>query len=157
MWVTDLRLYLHDRDVLRCNTSWINDNIIYAAQFLLKEQSKEKCYGWQSTQCCKSKDLFPPIPPFPRFIQIIHVNENHWVTVSNIKVPGDEIFRESICIDDSLCSTSISNTAQKQICSFVRPQGKSLQFDLMNTQDSLNDCGLFAISYATELVYERDP
>ena len=48
---------------------------------------------------------------------------------------------------------------QKQICSFVRPKGKSLRLDLMNMQlqDNLNDCGLFAISCATELVYERDP
>ena len=126
MLVAGLSLYSRDRDILCSDTmcTWINDNIIYAAQLLLKEQSKGKIHGWQSTQCSNFKNLFPPVPPFSRFIQILHVGGNHWITVSNMKVPGDGIFLDSVCIYDSLCSTSISTSTKKQICSFLKPKSK---------------------------------
>ena len=159
MWVKDLGLYFRDRDVLGSNVAWINDNIKYGAQLLLKEQSKGRIEGWQNTQCSNFKDLFPPIAPFSRFVQILHVRENHWVTVSNMKVPGDYIFYDSVCIYDSLFSSSISTDTKKQICSFVKPKGKHLRLDVMNMQmqDNLHDCGLFAVACAAELANNRDP
>ena len=85
--------------------------------------------------------------PFSRFIQIIHVHKNHSVTVSNINIPGNEIFQDSVCIIACALHLLVANSAQKQICSFVRPKGKSLQFHVMNMQlqDNLNDCGLFVV------------
>ena len=42
------------------------------------------------------KDLFPPVAPSSLFVKILHVRENHWVTVSNTKVPGDYIFQDCV-------------------------------------------------------------
>ena len=62
MWVAELQLYSHDHRALCSDTVWLNDNIIYAAQMLLKESSKGSIEGLQSTQCAKLKDMFPPLP-----------------------------------------------------------------------------------------------
>ena len=74
MWITKLGLYSHDHSVLLSDTKWLNDNIIYASQLLLKKQSKGKIEGWRSTQCCKLKELFPPLAPAARYIQILNVS-----------------------------------------------------------------------------------
>ena len=116
MWITKLGLYSHDHSVLLSDTKWVNDNIIYASQLLLKKQSKGKIEGWHSTQCCKLKELFPPLAPAARYIQILNVCENHWIVASNIKVHCNDIYRESVCIYDSMWHTSVSLSAKKQIC-----------------------------------------
>lgn len=158
MWVTDLNLSYHDRNVLQSQTEWINDNIIYVAQLLLKQMSEDDdIIGWQSTQLCKTKQLFTPLPPCSRFIQILHVNRNHWVTVSNIS--KGESCHDSIFLYDSLCPGTVSMDIKKQVCSFMKTRRRTLRFEIMNIQmqENLNDCGLYAIAHATELTYKRDP
>ena len=44
-WVSGLHLYCNDCEVLHSETAWVNDNIIYAAQLLLKELSNDKKKG----------------------------------------------------------------------------------------------------------------
>ena len=102
MWITKLGLYSHDHSVLLSDTKWLNDNIIYASHLLLKKQSKGKIEGWRSTQCCKLKELFPPLAPAARYIQILNVCGNHWMVASNIKVHCNDIFMESVCIYGTL-------------------------------------------------------
>ena len=58
------------------NTGWLNDGMIFAAMTLLREQMKEKFCGWQSTQ---PGGLKPGQP----FVQLLHVQKSHWITVSN--------------------------------------------------------------------------
>ena len=91
-------------------------------------------------------------------MQILHISQNHWVTVSNIK-QGKEISHDSVFIYDSLLPNIIKMDTKKQICSFVHPKNTTFKFDIMNVQmqENLSDCGLHAIAIATELVYERDP
>ena len=95
---------------------------------------------------------------FLQYIQILHI-QNHWVTVSNMKVPGDGYFTECACIYDNLYHASVAANTKVQICSFVRPKAVEMRFDLMNIQpqDNLNDCGVYAIACATELTYGYDP
>ena len=158
MWISELDLSYYDHDVLHSDTKWVNDNIIYTAQHLLKELSKGKIKGWQSTQLCKTKNLFMPLPPSSLFIQILHVAQNHWVTVSNI-TRGGKCYHEGVFIYDSLCPNTVDMDTKKQICSFMKSKSKVVRFELMNIQmqENLNDCGLYAIACATELVYKRDP
>ena len=85
------------------------------------------------------------------------VSESHWVAVSNMRVAGDGIFRESTCIFDSLCNTLYylrHNEAR-----LLRPVSNNMRFDVMNTQmqENSHDCGLFAVAYAAELVYGKVP
>ena len=157
MWVSELSLYHHDHEVLSSNTAWVNDNIVHSAQLLQKELSKDEIKGWQSPQLCKTKALFSPLPPYSPFV-VLHVSQNHWITVSNM-MQGGKISHDSVFVYDSLLPNVTKMDTKKQICSFLRPQSKTVLFELMNIQmqESLNDCGLHAIAIATELVYERDP
>ena len=116
MWIAKLGLYTHDHNILLSGTKWLNDNIIYASQLFLKKQSKGKIEGWHSTQCCKLKELFPPLAPAARYIQILNVCGNHWIVASNIKVHYNDIFREGVCIYDSMWHTSVSLRAKRHLC-----------------------------------------
>ena len=155
MWISDLRLYKNDYEVLHSN-QWVNDNIINAAQKLLQRLSNDTIKGWQSPQLCKTQ--FVPLPPFARFVQILHVSEDHWVTVTNIR-PGGTISNDTAFIYDSLLRKGLRMETKKQIASFMRPKAQLLWFELMNIQMQANytDCGLYAIACATEIVQERDP
>lgn len=64
------------------NGTWINDNIISAAHM---RQCDDEIEGFQDTQLGK-KPAFLPIPPDTKYIQILHVDGNHWNAVSNIKL-----------------------------------------------------------------------
>ena len=57
IWICQYNLSLDDLQVIK-NGEWLNDNIIYAVQCLLSEQSEGKIFGWQSTQCSKREKLF---------------------------------------------------------------------------------------------------
>ena len=107
--------------IMKSCAPWLNNNIIHAAQSLLKKQCNKKILGWKSTQCANSSNLFSPLPLNSKYmyIQLLHVSKCHWITVSNLRVlPGD-----STCanIYNSSRTTFISNDTMTQICSFVRP------------------------------------
>ena len=70
----------------------------------------------------------------------------------------DSCYTDSVCIYDSgflHMSLAIKNT----ICQFLQPKPDTFFFDLMNiqSQPNGNDCGLFALACATELVHGDDP
>ena len=154
IWISSLSLYIQDCTILQTSGSWLNDNLIYAAQMLLNNKSKIE--GFQSTQFGK-KLAFSTIPPYTKYIQILHVDGNHWNVVSNIRSDGG-VFTNSVCIYDSLYMHVALDT-KEQICSFVRPKNYKFTFDIANTQHQTNssDCGLFAIAFATELVHSQSP
>ena len=73
LWIKDLDLNMNDYEVL-CSKRWLNE-IIYAAQILLQQQSEGRILGWKSTQCAKCVDMFPPLPPNAQYIQILNVSK----------------------------------------------------------------------------------
>ena len=148
---------MHDKAILE-SSEWLNDNIVFASQTLLKRQSEGKIFGWRSTQCSKMKK-FPPLPRRNcKYIQLLNVNKTHWIVASNISVQERSYYADSVCIYDSLFD-SVSLAVKTDICSFVLPVADALIFDLMNIQGQPNgyDCGMFAIACATELVHGYDP
>ena len=76
--------------------------------------------------------------------------------VSNVVHRGK--LKNTIRVYDSALQ-AISLETKKAACSLLRTKEGVLHFDLMNTQcqSNSNDCGLFAIAFATELVSGRDP
>ena len=58
-----------------------------------------------------------------------------------------------VCIYDSMQSNSISQSLKKMICSFVKASDDFVNFQIVNVagQTNTNDCGVFALAYATEL------
>ena len=157
VWIDSLKLSIQDRAILEVPGKWLNDKIICAAHMLLKSISGDDVDGFQDTQLGKNL-AFSPVCPYNKFIQILHVDGNHWILVSNIRSLDGGVCYNSVCIYDSL-KTSISLDTKKQICSLVKPKEAQFIFDVLNVQHqtNLSDCGLFAIAFATELVYQQSP
>lgn len=112
----------------------------FAAQLLLKRQCNGKVHGWKSTQCSKrgGDEKFPPIPAGEPFIQILHVSNNQWITVSNIDVRQKTQYRGTVGIYDSALGPHISMSTEEIICQFVKPMCDVLLFDVMNIQTQPN-------------------
>ena len=95
------------------------------------------------------------------FIQVLHVNGNHWVTVSNIRPKSDLTYPGSVGIYDSNWSPASKSSLKtmQQICSFFKSRSPSIHFDYVNVDRQNNgaDCGVFALAFATELAYKKDP
>ena len=105
------------------------------------------------------------------FIQILHVNGNHWICVSNMMSKKgmncvDNIINHyyiilitgHIQVFDSLYN-DISSDTVNQICSIVRSQKKSVTIEIMDVlkQCGSTDCGLFALAFGTSLCIGESP
>ena len=148
MWIPELGLRKFDKEVLQSETGWLNDNIVDAAQILLKKvcpiQGLQKVslgltliFGVQRGE----------------FIQILNTGAGHWVTISTI---GTD--HPVVNIYDSVYSTACDEL-QQQIASILITQHSSiiLHFIDVQLQSGSSDCGLFAIAYATALVFGEMP
>ena len=157
-WISQLGLFKHDEAILHDKScQWLNDNIIYAALTLLHQHASDT-YGFQSPQCGKHLD-FTPVPTNKKYIQILHVDESHWILISNIDVRQDTMIQNHVCIYDSLKSGCVSLKTKKQIASFTKPIYRELKLDIMNimSQPDSSSCGLFAFACAADLVHKIDP
>ena len=147
-WIPDLCLCKDDEEILKSERLLLNDAIVNASQRIL---SKSGIAGFQNTQLGKGFK-FKAIEN-AKFVQILHVNMNHWITVSNINCPTN-----CVNIYDSLYNY-ITLQTKKQICSFIRSDQNILQFrmaDVESQKDGIS-CGLYAIAFATELCDGGDP
>ena len=149
-----LELYLKDKEIPE-TSAWLNDGIILAAQSLLRDQTKTKIFGWQSTQCSKIDGLFNVVPPNSPFVQILHTGGCHWVATSNVDVREGGCYTDVIGIYDSGPSCYIHSEIIKSVCSFYKCPFDVLRLDIMNVvaQPNEDDCGVYAIAYATELAH----
>ena len=157
IWIPALDLYTEDKVTLE-STSWLNDGIIYAAQSLLRDETKGQVNGWQSTQCSRNEGSFKVIPPKKPFIQILLVANCHWAVCSNIDTK-DGGCRDSISYYDSARPTCLSTKVKETICSFYKCKANTLHFDIVNIEGQMNsyDCGVYAVAIATELAFKNDP
>ena len=139
----------------------LTETMIMSIQYLLKNQTHRKIFGWQSTVLCQRKELFKSLPPKMPFIQVLHVNNNHWITVSNIRPNSDTVYPDSVCIYYSNWSakSSLGHTTRQHICSFLKSKATKLHFDIINVDKQVNgsDCGVYALAFATELAHGSDP
>ena len=129
----------------------LEDDTINLAQHILFKQFK----------CVNGLEL-TNLPPSQfssmqeNFVQILHVFENHWITIYGLK----EL--KEIRVYDSLNYTKDKKYPKKTIKSFAKMiNSTSSQFkvNVMSVQQQPNaiDCGLFAIAFATDLLYGNSP
>jgi len=107
------------------------------------------------------KDGFPPSLSIDGFVQIVNVRGNHWITLSNA-----QNLRVEVSIYDSLRGVDKNKDTQirypisieQNVCQIMQPP-KEVTFlvDDVQQQEGGNDCGLFAIAFATLLCMGRDP
>ncbi len=154
--MANLGLKTLDYAILR-SKDWINDSIVYAAQKLLK-QHFAYIDGFQDTHCGPNSS-FRVLPLDGRYVQILHADGNHWVTVSNIDLLTNKGIQDRALVFYSKLPKKLSLDLKRQICSFVRPSAKTFMFDILNIMPQTNsyDCGIFSIANATELLYGRNP
>ncbi|OWA55404.1 hypothetical protein BV898_19790 [Hypsibius exemplaris] len=89
-----------------------------------------------------------------RQIQLLFVNGNHWITVSNIH----GLTQNEVLIYDSLPSVYDHNFAL-QVASVFRMEADEMKliFPPMGRQPNFNDCGAFAVAAAVALAFKERP
>ena len=129
------------------NGGWIDADIVQHAQILIKkirniEGLERTVLSLENNFSLMEKE----------FIQILNVNNNHWVCISSLDCKIVKLY-------DSLHENKVSNTIVTQVKQIVGPKSyedihlvKNLQ-----QQDNCNDCGVFAIAFATCLAYSDNP
>lgn len=139
--------YLFKSDLAALNDGkYLTCRLIDGSMELLKNVDKD-IGGWQSV----TREYFSKVQG--AFVQIVLVNNNHWITVSNVKCPPRTVY-----VYDSMFAV-LDRKTQAKICSIWRPQWKFVNYKMVNFQVQTNskDCGLFAIAVATELAHGREP
>lgn len=135
--------------------SWLTDRHIDHAQHLLGHNFPSLS-GFQSTIIFASKNSMHIKVPTKKFVQIMNVNKNHWVTVSDIGCPEN-----SIKVYDSLLTSGLqtNNVFNSQVASLLNTKSEPISVMFRNTtlQKGSSECGLFAIASATSLCLGMDP
>ena len=90
-----------------------------------------------------------------KYIQIFHVNGNHWLTASNL-LTGDSC--SVVDVYDS-ARVTLSTEAKKAIASFHQCTSSTLtlRFKDVQRQPNTYDCGVYALAFATSLAHGADP
>ena len=147
-WIPDLSLKMRDKDIL-LSSEWVSDDIVNAAHILL-----QKCNpilsGLQDVTCGLTMHFSIERG---EFVQILHDGHGHWLTISTIGVK-----HPNVCVFDSLYPTT-STRVKMQIASllFTEKPKITLEYQDVQKQSGLSDCGLFAIAFATALCFGRHP
>ena len=142
------------QQILSSGSAWLNGSIINAAQNLLKKQAASSFVGFQNV-ALGMKLQFKVVEKDHPFLQIILANCNHWLATTNAGCTEGKVK-----IFDSAFYGDLKLDTKNQICSFLQPQGKRVNFLVldMQTQRDSGACGLYAIAVAVELVTgARDP
>ena len=140
---------------IRDKVEWLNDNIIHAAQLILKKQFGD-ISDFMVPQLGDRKQLFNPVLPNTPFIQILNVDRSHWITVSNIDIVNKSHSNDAVSVYDSGSPARVTWNVKAAICSIMKPKCDTLHFDLVNTMPQPNGSN-FAVACATELAHRFDP
>ena len=131
------------------SNKWLTDREIFAASKLLKETFTQN-EGLQDP-VLGQKNQWPH--PEGEFVQCLHVNGNHWITISNI---GN--CEGVINIYDSMQQKPSKETLNA-IARFLRSDATEIKVCVrpVQVQDNGTDCGIFAIAFASSLLHGQDP
>ena len=147
------RLYIlkqKDKDILISKDSWLNDNLMDAAQKLICQEIGTPL-TFQTVLNSQKKDVEPYEAVNQKHIQLLHDGRNHWILsfCSNGRV--------QVC--DSL-NQFLTRSSKKSIKSLYKNYftGKEIiSFVEVQKQPDAYNCGLFAIAFAAELLDGKSP
>ena len=143
-------LYESDRLALLGKTEYLNDNHMLCALILLKQAFPE-LDGLEST--LRQQKGLTPLPDRPS-LQILHINDNHWVVASTIDCPPEA----NILLYDSLYTT-INNQTKLLLAELVHSTKSTFTVGLANVkkQSGSKDCGLFSVAFVTDIAFGTNP
>ena len=151
VWIKVGESVLHKEDkVVLSNNGWLTDNIVHAAQQLLK-QSHPHISGLQNPILQKTNTF--DVQRNLDFVQCLNIRDNHWITVSAASSIPD-----TINVHDSLNGT-LTESLKQIIADLMHSAGKQITVQYVNVQyqTGSQDCGLFAIAFACEICFGKDP
>jgi len=144
--------YMNAEDWQALKDSLLTDNVINAAQLLMKNTTNDQ--GLQDTVLVAANAV--KLATTDNFVQIVHDSAlAHWLVATNY---GCRPFTVRL-----YCSMTMkpSESCLQSILRFINaPRSQSrLQFELMNVakQAGAQDCGLFAVAYTQRLISGMDP
>lgn len=144
-------LSLAEREML-CNNDWLTDLHMNSVQVLLKKQFPQ-IGGLQNTAVLQSSRIMQSFPDGCGSLQIVHINNNHWVVASTLNC-----HKSDISVYDSL-NSSVDLETQAILAKLLRTPKDifTIQIAKVNKQSGTNDCGAFAAAYCTSLAFGQDP
>ena len=121
--------------------SWLDDLLVSA---MLKAQHPH-LGGFQAPTLA---DKLAMVPQTGKFIQVLNINTNHWITISNVGCTTPF----SVKVYDSL-GGRLPTAAKKIIADLLQCSKKSTAVYYEDVQEQLggNDCGCFSLAFATSL------
>ena len=121
-------------DLIMSPTGWLDGTIIHEAQTILR-QANSSIRGFQ-------RPTLAPIRQFDimtgDFIQILNINNNHWVCVSSIGCPPGHVN-----LMDSLTKPVISKELQELVRALLVPNFQGIFNIPVQQQMNASDCGVF--------------
>ena len=154
LWVKigSISLYHSDRCVILTPGRWLWGTHLTAVQLLLKQQFPD-INGLIDT--FKITHAQKGITLSSGSVQILHVNDNHWITISTLMSTGND---NDVIVYDSL-NSPVSHGTKMQLANLIKTSKKSLKIKIanVNIQAGIDDCGVFAAAYSTALVNGQDP
>ena len=149
-WIPEFGLSVKDRRVIASPHGWLTDAIIDGAQKMMKLENPA-LPGLQEVVTAQVQGLDVVTG---EFVQVLHDGEGHWVTVSSIglKHPAE------VLVYDSKYS-SASESLKTQIASLLHTEYPviKLHYRDVQKQEGSSDCGLYALAFATALIFGRKP
>ena len=142
---TKIKLYQEDKVLVERNQR-LNDKHINFAQAMLRGQFPQ-CYGLQNTLLQGRHKYNTTI----KMVQILHVRGDHWVVISNLLCPENEI---------RLYDTVYSDTDQPTKALLIEIFNEGVQVtvdDQLQKQNGDRDCGVFCIAITTSLLHNLVP
>ena len=145
-------MYHSDRCVILTPGRWLWGTHLTAVQLLLKQQFPD-INGLIDT--FKITHAQKGITLSSGSVQILHVNGNHWITISTLMSTGND---NDVIVYDSL-NSPVSHGTKMQLANLIKTSKKSLKIKIanVNIQAGIDDCGVFAAAYSTALVNGQDP
>lgn len=134
-------------DLIRDLLGWLDCVIIHEAQTLLSQIDKHiKGFQRPTLGAARQFDVMTD-----DFIQILHINNNHWVCMTSI-----DCAQGYVIVLDSMMSP-ISQKLQELAENLVGGNSKGVRNINVQQQQNGSDCGVFSIAFATCLVYGQNP
>ena len=142
----------NDKEILIKNKR-LNDHHMTAAQKLIQQQFLN-ITSLQNTLYQQRKVI---IPFTENGLQILHINGDHWITMSTCKTTFED-GDDDIVIYDSIFS-NVNEATKTLLAKMVHTNKKSFSVRIANVtkQSESNDCGLFAIAYCTSISRGQNP
>ena len=154
LWVRSCGLSMFDKEVLVSGQP-LSANHIAAGHSLLKQAFPDQC-GLQDTSLL-SREIWSDVPI--DFVQVIHVEPNHWACLSN-KFVSSDCCHHTVNLYDSLHTVpDVEGSIVKQACVILNCFESTITINVINvqTQQGTSDCGLFALAMAADLCRDIDP